>query len=588
MRRAVRLARRLLVPALAAGGADSQAELRETPLCVTADSPLAVALAQLAFRCGVCGAASLPPGSVQRITVRHTPLKRFDAGGTAGSAVGTGVFAHAAAHVVPAGVTTAFAPHSTNFAEPAYARDLTCAGCGAYLGYRLETAAGAPIVGTDGRPPYKLWARCEEVPPPAGGGARPVLHAAKCAAGATPMVVTSADAWARVAALLPSSEGAPAVGEPPPDAVERTAKLQRQPHAADKVAPFVRAALLRAVDACEAGGCLVRTLAPDDVDPHHRGLVARDPSARRVSPALHVRGERLTPFISTTTDLSVALPWALPYGEAAVVVPAWAEHTGSVIIPPESVLASLRRTDGLPLEQSGARPDVASFADTRAFLTTRVEASREALVASGVDATSVEMLRSQVTRVAAGPTFGAAPPRDGGAPARTAASYPATAADFCALVRVDIPGDAREEFDGRTPHEYFSRRATLALARAGERTPSFLLVRMTPNTLPRRLLDDCDRVDERLGKVQAQLARLDRVLAAGGAQLRAAQADCADAAYYELDVKLTQQRVVFPSLNAATVGRVGVLLIPWSPNAVAGAVRAQRGKERFENGAQAT
>jgi hypothetical protein len=109
---------------------------------------------------------------------------------------------------------------------------------------------------------------------------------------------------------------------------------------------------------------------------------------------------------------------------------------------------------------------------------------------------------------------------------------------------------------------------------------------MTPNKLPQRVLDECDAaVDNSRGKVQAQLARLDRVLAAGEAQLRAAQAACADAAFYQLDIWLMQQRIVFPSLNAATVGRVGVLLIPWSPDAVAGAVRVQLGKERFEKGA---
>ena len=76
--------------------------------------------------------------------------------------------------------------------------------------------------------------------------------------------------------------------------------------------------------------------------------------------------------------------------------------------------------------------------------------------------------------------------------------------------------------------------------------------------------------------MEQQLVDLNCDIAAGSRQLRAARdalcaADCntcADIAYYELDVKLSQQRPVFPMLDSYTVKSVPVLLLRWNSDAI--------------------
>lgn len=237
-------------------------------------------------------------------------------------------------------------------------------------------------------------------------------------------------------------------------------------------------------------------------------------------------------------------------------------------------------------------------------------------------------------------------------PYAAAATYPASAADFAALVPVPLPDTypllpppssptqavgTQDADAGRRPSDYFARRDVVALgwrrppgsgggdgagAAGGDSTPTaaaaaattsepaFLLVRMRPNVLPVPVPPTppppqsgeeaaAAAAADDGGKVQRQLAALRARLDAGAQQLQAAcatvgpPASSAGVAYYELDVQLHQERVVFPSLHWRTVERVPVLLIPWGPDAVGvaqrlweakGAGRSDRGRSLSSSG----
>lgn len=598
--------------------------LRETPLRPSAE--VASLISDLSFRCASCGNAILPAGSVQRITVRMTPLRRH---GSKREARSTGLFAHSADGVALSEEASAFPPHLSNFREPAFSRDVRCGRCDRYLGYRIENAGGELMSGIDGRPPYKLWQKCGEL---AEGSApaeesssgaavgsvskAPHLHNAKCPANAQPLSLDSIMAWEALEARLPPEPAsASSLRAIAPNGVERTTRLLeggRVPPNAKAHVDFLRKETARAVAACEAGKCLLRTLSFTEADPHHAGLAPRNPSNVRVSPASHVRGERESPYISLSRNLSDSLPWALPYGRSVIVVPRWAEHTGAGIISPERVQESIRDTDGLPVTKG---PPTAPGEETSGRLLRHAAQSTEALIKGHVSESTVELINAAVSNVAAGPIFsaaaasGAASTTATEARVETASSfhYPGSADEFRAMAEVAMPqGEPRADMGGRTPADYLARRGVIALGRPGKPEPSFLLVRMTPNKLPdEKFASITDQVPSDGGGgapaadtaqtpattapaatspsvVQQQKERLGRVLAAGGRQLRFASADCTDCAYYELDVDLSQpQRLVFPSLHDYTVERVGVVLIPWGPRAVDSAYGVARRKEEY-------
>ena len=634
--------------------------LRETPAPPVGE--LGAALAGVAFACAHCGRTIIPQGALWRVTVRATPDAAEtprpphgeaktpavqNAAGPQNSTEGllrprrvamcTAAFATALAD----GMRTAancslFRVHDHNFSGPTYARDVHCGGCHRYLGYRLEDAEGALVTGRDGRPPFKVLVECGPLRDVATPAEQATTSAARGPAAmaehssvqwnpakltGTAAVLVDARAWDAVAALLPPltpTELRDHQTAAPPNGLERTARLlesiRRGKRAADASAAaeahpaeYVMRELKAARDECEAGSFLMRSLAAPEESPeshpHVVGLRPRDPRAL-ASVSDHVRGERASPYISLSADLSVPLSWALPYGTPAIIVPRWAVRTGGAFMLQDGVRRNIL---------FGGEGENDSEVQ---HLLGRAAASEEVLAIGPVAMPAVEALRTTVCRVAAGPSMSPSP-------AEAAASlgelvtatptfphFPKSALDFASLIPAPFPDtyplpQPRPGEETRAASDYFARGDVMALGRLPSSVgsgppaePEFLLVRMRPNFMPPASGSAAAAPrgsasaaaahagsDPPRSVVSAQLERLRAVLDAGSRQLlsvrRAAGAD-AVAAYYELDVRLSQQRVVFPSLHELVIERVPVLLIPWGRDAVAVAQRIWMQKELEE------
>lgn len=548
--------------------------LVETPEYPTAE--VATGLKALAFECFACRTRIVDTNSLQRITVRSTPLSgarpRPQTDGTA-SAVATALFVTKPHNVVDSPDRRLFPLVAVP--EQTYQRDMFCGHCKRYVGYRLEDEAGQPL-DLPGRPAYKLWYKC--VDDSAAGPSMVLntvtdkfLHKAKCVGSALSLVDEAP--YRDLLKILPPP---PPVRAEPPTSLERTARVSQATSSdlklVDAIASQARDEIALATARVEQGEYYMRAMAPEEGDPHRKGLQARKKDAK-ISPAKHVDGVRDSQFISASGDLGVVLLWTLPYGLPVVIVPRFALRTGTTINKPDAVLEAIELSADVDNNKSKRLLPLA-------------QSSAEALVVGAVDEAAVEEVRSHIHKVTLGPEF----PPSHGATGDTgdSVSFPATVHDWSGLEPVAIPasdGDDRQAllqtaFGDRTASDYFARRGVIGLARPGSTEPAFLLFRMTPNGLPGLPLPEAGTPGP--DRVNRQKAWLRGALEAGGKQLRDARAEVVDSAanspdfpiaYYELDYRLWQQRVVFPSLNGYVVERVPVLLVPWRRGALAAGIK---------------
>ena len=574
------------------GTENARRKLQETPEHPSLE--VARSLHALSFRCAECGTPIIPPDGVQRITVRPTPIK-----GSEDVVMATGIFTERATNITYSENRRPFHVHQTDFAEQPYLRQVFCAGCKKQVGYRLEDGHGEPMWGNRGRPPFKFWYESTsdtsaQITKPVGNEKekaprQPLVGFLHTAQVKSTLCLDDDAAWEAVERLLVDLPP-PQRSLEPPTALERTGhyvlrKNDGSAFSLEQLGELTRKELLRAQKACERGDCFLRSLAYEEDDPHWFGLRARNPAAQ-LSVAEHVAGVRDSPYISLSADLSVPLSWALPYGMPVIIVPRWASTT---ILDPSALEKNLKwatdsddESDDHATAAQASKPRVIHLA----------QRSAESCAVGAVDISAVEKLSSGVVAVASGPTILPSPATTELPDIALGRGFPLTARHFQQLSRVPVPGSDKLDFEGkgelRTPADYFSRRSVIALAGPGSSEPSYLLLRMTPNGLA---LEDSDAsiLSSSISAVKAQKERLARTMAGGAQQLQRAQHElcaqssphsrhCGDVAFYELDVSLSQQRVVMPSLHDYKVGKVPVLLVRWGPDAVSVAAELCRHK----------
>ena len=136
----------------------------------------------------------------------------------------------------------------------------------------------------------------------------------------------------------------------------------------------------------------------DDEVPLAEGLKPRNADAA-VSPADHVlHGSSAafqksgSQFVSSTSDATTSLAWALPYGRLAAISPVLARSVGVDVIAEEDLVRSI---DG-----DSACVDVAKREKAKLY----VRRAREVLLQGPVPAVAVEEIHSTVVAVV-GPTF---------------------------------------------------------------------------------------------------------------------------------------------------------------------------------------
>jgi hypothetical protein len=236
-----------------------------------------------------------------------------------------------------------------------------------------------------------------------------------------------------------------------------------------------------------------------------------------------------TRFVSGTSDASMALLWALPFGRVVVVAPALADLVGARVLSHEELLAAIASE----VTHGDADRDRAALYASRAC---------EALVEGSVGSPAVEPVRSRVVGVH-GPRFTTAQDQPD--------FFPAEAHEFRQLAVMQEPPVSLPPDSG----------CSVLAHSADPSRPAYILVRMSRNSIDVR------------GSAAPQ--RMQAALEAGRAQLwgallelhrSGAISEGAAAAYYELDVRLSQERVVSTSVPDR-VERLPVLLVRWEPGA---------------------
>lgn len=543
---------------------------------------VAAKLRALAFACVVCGTRIVETETLEAITVRTTWFARAtpDPDGSAiVSAIATGLFVTVPHNVVESKDRARSLLPDVPDKIDTYQRDLLCAHCGSYVGYRLETEDGQ-LQRSAPRRPLKLWYQCgddSEVCP----AITLQLVTAECMHAAKrlgPVLTLVDDApYHELRHILPPPVP---VRPDPPDSLERTARMMKAAANGSKefvlISSQARDALATVRTHSEQGEKIMRALAQDEADPHRNGLQACNKDAK-ISPAEHVDGERDSQYISGSEVLGVVLMWALPYGNPVIIVPRFAMKQGATIIHSDAVLDDLELVADedmnlskrlLPLAQSSAEP----------------------LLRGDVHNAAVEEVRMHVHRVTLGPVCLPAPELP--AAAGDAPSFPTTLHHWAALQTVSIPdsdGDDREAllqsaFVGRPARDYFARRGVIGLRRHGCAEPAYLLVRMTPNGLQGLPLPDPGRRGT-FGLISLSGRRNGsawRWRPAAVSFVTRGPKWC-DPELYPLTCRLLTTSWTtdcgssgwsfLPSLHGYVVERVPVLLVPWRSSALAAGIK---------------
>jgi hypothetical protein len=481
--------------------------LLETPLDEHEHPPTSRGLRQLAFVCASCGTLIVPRHATRLLTVRPTPAgasvvitesgtPRVQQDSVFADFVQEGGYRMAESSVL----STILGSKLQKFPVQPYQRAVLCAGCDAEVGYAVEDEHGRPLR-IDGRPAYKMVYFKE--------GRGFVLR------------LVDEEAWTSMAVDVPLAEV-----EPQPRHLEDLTALGRPVHEIRaEVEQDRRRPLLRSMRADETGA-----------------IQPRDP-ASPVSALVHVlhgssTNRASTRFVSGTSDSSVALLWALPFGRVVVVSPTLAALAGARVLSHEELLT------GIASEVSHVEAD----RERAALYASR---AREALIEGSVDSLAVEPLRSRVASVH-GPRFVSAHGQGAG--------FPAEVHEFRQLAVMQEPPISLPADSGCSVLAHI----------ADPSQPAYILVRMSRNSINVPL-------------DQEETQRMQAALEAGREQLwealRGLPGDSgADAAYYELDIGLSQARVVSKHLPDR-VDRLPVLLVRWGPHAQEAAAALCRAKK---------
>jgi hypothetical protein len=482
--------------------------LLETPLDEREHPPTSRGLRRLAFACATCGTLVVPRHATRRLTVRPTPAgasvvitdsgtPRVQQDSVFADFVQEGGYRMAESSVL----STILGSKLQKFPVQPYQRAVLCAGCGAEVGYAVEDAHGRPLR-IEGRPAYKMVYFKE--------GRGFVLRLA------------DEEAWTSMAVDVP-----PAEIEPQPRHLEDLTALGRPVHE------------IRAEVEQDRRNHLLRSMRADET-----GAIQPRDSASPLSAIVHVlhgssKNRASTRFVSGTSDSSLALLWALPFGRVVVVSPTLAALVGARVLSHEELLAAIASE----VSHGEADRERAALYASRAC---------EALIEGSVGSPAVEPLRSRVASVH-GPRFVSAHGQGAG--------FPAEVHEFRQLAVMQEPPISLPADSGCSVLAHI----------ADPSRPAYILVRMSRNSINVPL-------------DPAETRRMQAALEAGRVQLWEALRGLpsgrgADAAYYELDIGLSQERVVSTRVPDC-VDHLPVLLVRWGPRAqetAAALCRAKKG-----------
>ena len=562
-------------------------------------TPTSTALKTLSFECAKCGELVVPSGSTEAISVRLTPEGESPVQTVAStprvwqdSVFTSSLRDSGVTHgeVIPSSI---FRSKGGPFTD-ACQRALLCAGCGIEVGYTMLDSSGA-LLSAVGRPPYKL-----------------VYY--KDGRGFVLRLVDEAP-WDAMKAAIP-----PAPSTPEHRHLEHSLEILKlppdHPTAAERLHDLYSKQMAD-------GRVMVRSSAPHEMI-GGRGLVAADENPLSpMDPAAHVRNNSSatrvpSPYISATEDLSVGLLWTLPFGKLTVISPLLAERLEVTLIPNAELIALI---EGIATNDTGvvlpAKTAAGGGGDTACssidgaplagdvavdHSTTLLRAwrAKETLIRTGVGPAAVEEARSSILGIPVGPLFvlsglertggnewGGVDPlsklRDGECCKDSRRLFPYSVEAFAELVAVPHPPGFSPSPDSAI---------SVLAARADRTTPLYILVRMSRNALSDStaphapLLALADALVEGRVQLRRAVAQFVREEGLGGGEEfplggagAAAHPPSPPVAYYEVDVRLWQDRELLPALPGSVCG-VPLLLLPWGcPGAQAAAERLYKLKK---------